>query len=84
MSPGSVTERLFFFAAEYRPHERVASGGGLPSEGEDIEVIEIGFDSALEMVRDGRIRDAKTIMLLQQAALTVFKLMFSRQPLAVI
>jgi nudix-type nucleoside diphosphatase (YffH/AdpP family) len=69
MSPGSVTERLHFFAAPYRPVDRTAAGGGLEEEGEDIEVIELPFDEALAMVDDGRIADAKTIMLLQWAAL---------------
>jgi nudix-type nucleoside diphosphatase (YffH/AdpP family) len=69
MSPGSVTERLHFFAASYRPADRTGDGGGLAEEGEDIEVVELGFDDALDMVDDGRIADAKTIMLLQWAAL---------------
>lgn len=69
MSPGSVTERLVFFVAEYSAADRVAAGGGLASEGEDIEVLEPTLDGALAMVADGRIADAKTIMLLQYAAL---------------
>ena len=69
MSPGSVTERLHFFAAPYRPADRTTAGGGLAEEGEDIEVVELPFDEALAMVDDGRIADAKTIMLLQWAAL---------------
>jgi nudix-type nucleoside diphosphatase (YffH/AdpP family) len=69
MSPGSVTERLHFFAAPYRPVDRTTAGGGLEEEGEDIEVVELDFDEALEMIDDGRIADAKTIMLLQWAAL---------------
>jgi nudix-type nucleoside diphosphatase (YffH/AdpP family) len=69
MSPGSVTERLHFFAAPYRPADRTTAGGGLEEEGEDIEVLELPFDEALAMVDDGRIADAKTIMLLQWAAL---------------
>jgi len=69
MSPGSVTERLHFYAASYRPADRTGPGGGLDEEGEDIEVIELPFDEALAMVDDGRIADAKTIMLLQWAAL---------------
>lgn len=67
-TPGSVTERLYFFVAEYDP-DNVAEGGGVASEGEDIEVLEIAFDDALAMIDDGRIEDAKTIMLLQYAAL---------------
>jgi hypothetical protein len=52
---------------------RVSSGGGLAEEGEDIEVLELPIDAALAMITDGRIVDAKTIMLLQYAALHVFK-----------
>ncbi|MBT9554295.1 MAG: NUDIX domain-containing protein [Hydrogenophaga sp.] len=69
MSPGSVTERLHFFVAEYEPADRVQDGGGLQAEGEDIEVIEMPLQEALEGMADGRIRDAKTIMLLQHVAL---------------
>jgi nudix-type nucleoside diphosphatase (YffH/AdpP family) len=72
MSPGSVTEKLYFFIAEYEPDMKVGDGGGVRAEGEDIGVMELGFDSALAMIADGRIRDAKTIMLLQYAALHVF------------
>jgi nudix-type nucleoside diphosphatase (YffH/AdpP family) len=69
MSPGSVTERLSFFAADYRPSDRVSDGGGHPDEGEDIEVIEMHLDGALAAIAEGRIIDAKTIMLLQHLAL---------------
>ena len=69
MSPGSVTERVHFYAASYTPEQRLAAGGGLVEEGEDIEVLELDFDEALAMTLDGRIADAKTIMLLQWAAL---------------
>jgi nudix-type nucleoside diphosphatase (YffH/AdpP family) len=69
MSPGSVTERLHFYAARYSPASRSGDGGGLAAEGEDIDVLEIPFEEALDMVVDGRIADAKTIMLLQWAAL---------------
>ena len=72
MSPGSVTERLHFFAAEYAPGDRISDGGGEAGEGEDIEVLEIRFDEALAMMRTGVICDAKTIMLLQYAALNLF------------
>jgi nudix-type nucleoside diphosphatase (YffH/AdpP family) len=73
MSPGAVTEKLHFFIAEYEPAMRVGSGGGLADEGEDIEVLELSIDQALAMVADGRIADAKTIMLLQYAALHIFR-----------
>ncbi|MCJ1714597.1 NUDIX domain-containing protein [Curtobacterium sp. VKM Ac-2922] len=69
MSPGSVTERVHFYAAEYTPADRVTAGGGVADEGEEIEVLELPFAQALAMVEDGRIVDGKTIMLLQWAAL---------------
>ncbi len=69
MSPGSVTERLTFFIADYTPADRISDGGGAIEEGEDIEVLEIALDEALAMIRDGRIIDAKTIMLLQHLKL---------------
>jgi nudix-type nucleoside diphosphatase (YffH/AdpP family) len=72
MSPGSVTEKLHFFVAEYEPSMRIGDGGGLASEGEDIEVLELPIDQALAMIADGGIQDAKTIMLLQYAALHIF------------
>jgi nudix-type nucleoside diphosphatase (YffH/AdpP family) len=72
MSPGAVTEKLHFFVAEYEPHMRIGAGGGLASEGEEIEVLELSIDEALAMIGDGRIADAKTIMLLQYAALNIF------------
>ena len=72
MSPGSVTERLHLFIAEYDASMRIGAGGGLEGEGEEIEVVELSFDEAMARVADGRIRDAKTVVLLQHAALTVF------------
>jgi nudix-type nucleoside diphosphatase (YffH/AdpP family) len=72
MSPGAVTEKIHFFVAEYEPQMRVSAGGGLADEGEEIEVLELGLDEALAMIADGRIVDAKTIMLLQHAALKIF------------
>jgi nudix-type nucleoside diphosphatase (YffH/AdpP family) len=68
MSPGSITEKLFFFAAPYDATNRADAGGGLADEGEDIELVELGLDSALARIGDD-IVDAKTIMLLQWAAL---------------
>jgi nudix-type nucleoside diphosphatase (YffH/AdpP family) len=73
MSPGSVTEKLHFFVAEYEPDMKIGDGGGLRDEGEDIEVIEPTFDEALAMIANGRIVDGKTIMLLQYAALNIFR-----------
>lgn len=73
MSPGAVTEKLHFFVAEYEPAMRIGDGGGLAEEGEDIEVLELSIDQALAMTADGRIVDAKTIMLLQYAALYLFR-----------
>ncbi len=73
MSPGSITEKLHFFVAEYDVAMRVGDGGGLADEGEDIEVLELPIDSALAMISDGCIVDAKTIMLLQYAALHIFR-----------
>ncbi len=73
MSPGSVTERLHFFIGRYEPGDRISAGGGHADEGEDIEVLELPFDEAMEMVASGEIHDAKTIILLQHAALTIFR-----------
>jgi nudix-type nucleoside diphosphatase (YffH/AdpP family) len=73
MSPGAVTEKLYFFVAEYEKTMRIGSGGGIAEEGEDIEVLELPIEQALAMIDDGRIVDAKTIILLQYAALNIFK-----------
>lgn len=64
MSPGSVTEILYFFIAEYSKDMKASEGGGV-DEHEDIEVMELSFSQALEMVAKGEIKDGKTIMLLQ-------------------
>ena len=69
MSPGSVTERLYFFVAEYSSDSKVADSGGIEEEGEDIEVLELDFDQAMHMIETGEIMDGKTIMLLQYARL---------------
>jgi nudix-type nucleoside diphosphatase (YffH/AdpP family) len=63
-SPGSMTERIHLFAAEYDPGKRCGPGGGKPEEGEDIEVVELEFDDALAMIETGDIVDAKTVLLL--------------------
>ncbi|MDQ1142141.1 GDP-mannose pyrophosphatase NudK [Pedobacter agri] len=67
MSPGSVTEILYFFVAEYSKDMKVSEGGGHHEEQENIEVLELPFQSALEMIKTGEIKDGKTIMLLQYA-----------------
>jgi GDP-mannose pyrophosphatase NudK len=67
MSPGSVTEIIYFFVGEYSSAMKVNDGGGLEVEQENIEVLEITFDDALKMIQNGEIKDAKTIMLLQYA-----------------
>jgi GDP-mannose pyrophosphatase NudK len=69
MSPGSVTEILYFFVAEYTASMKVHEGGGIEHEQENIEVLEINFDDAMQMINTGEIKDAKTIMLLQYAKL---------------
>jgi len=67
MSPGAVTEKIFHFVAEYSEEMRVNEGGGLETEGEEIEVLEMSFSEALKMLGSGEIKDAKTILLLQYA-----------------
>jgi len=67
MAPGSVTEILHFFVAEYTKAMRVGDGGGMDHEHENIEVLELPFARALEMIETGEIRDAKTIVLLRHA-----------------
>jgi nudix-type nucleoside diphosphatase (YffH/AdpP family) len=69
MSPGSVTERLHFYAAPYDAGTREHAGGGLADEGEHITLVELDIDVALDLVDSGGIIDAKTIMLLQWAVL---------------
>lgn len=69
MSPGSVTEKLYFFLAEYHPQDRASAGGGIKAEGEDIEVLELTLDEALKGIEKGLIVDGKTIMLLYHVAL---------------
>lgn len=65
MSPGSVTEILHFFIAAYDKEMKISEGGGAAHEEENIDVLEVNFDAAMQMIKDGEIRDAKTIMLLQ-------------------
>ncbi len=72
VSPGSITERIHYYHASYTADQRIGEGGGLDSEGEDIEVMEVAFDDAMKWISTGQIQDAKTILLLQHAALTLF------------
>ncbi len=75
MSPGSVTEILYFFIAEYSSDMKISEGGGVAEENENIEVLELPFETAIEMIKTGEIKDAKTIMLLQYAQINnIFKL----------
>ncbi|WP_113652096.1 GDP-mannose pyrophosphatase NudK [Pedobacter namyangjuensis] len=69
MSPGSVTEILYFFIAEYTKDMKVNDGGGVAGEEENIEVLETPIDEAIAMIAKGEIKDAKTIMLLQHVKL---------------
>lgn len=69
MSPGSVTEMIHFFIAPYTDEDKVSEGGGLAHEQENIEVLEMPFDTAYNKIQSGEIKDAKTIMLLQYAKL---------------
>lgn len=69
MSPGSVTEILYFFVAEYTKEMKVNDGGGVAAEQEEIEVLELDFQKAIAMMKNGEIKDAKTILLLQYAQL---------------
>lgn len=68
MSPGSVTEKLYFYVGAYTKADQAGPGGGNEAEGEDIEVLELHIDDAMRMISDGRICDGKTIMLLQHVA----------------
>jgi nudix-type nucleoside diphosphatase (YffH/AdpP family) len=69
MSPGSVTEILYFFIAEYTKEMKINEGGGVEHEEENIEVLELSIEDALKMIKNGEIKDAKTIMLLQYICL---------------
>jgi GDP-mannose pyrophosphatase NudK len=71
MSPGSVTEIVYFFIAEYSKEMQTSEGGGLDGH-EDIEVLELSFDHAWRMLETGEIKDGKTIMLLQYLKLHNF------------
>ncbi|MDY7394669.1 NUDIX domain-containing protein [Aureibaculum sp. 2210JD6-5] len=68
-TPGAVTEKIYYFIGEYDESMKINEGGGLDSETEEIEVLEYDFNTALKMVKTGEINDAKTVILLQYAAL---------------
>jgi nudix-type nucleoside diphosphatase (YffH/AdpP family) len=69
MSPGAVTELLYFFVAEYSPSQKISEGGGAEHEEENIEVLEMHIDDAMKMIETGEIKDGKTIILLQYVKL---------------
>lgn len=69
MSPGAVTEILHLFVGEYNASMKINDGGGLDAEQEHIEVMELPFDEAFGMIASGKIKDAKTVVLLQYAKL---------------
>ncbi len=71
MSPGAITEILYLFIGEYDASMKVSEGGGLDHEQEDIEVIEMPFEKAYNMIATGELKDAKTIMLLQYAKINL-------------
>ncbi len=73
MSPGSVTEYLSFFKCTYSASDRIGKGGGEIDEGEDIEVLEVPLSDAMQMIGNGEIRDAKTIILLQQLMIEILQ-----------
>ena len=66
-SPGVLTEKMHFFVGEYTEDMKVSKGGGLASENEDIEVLELPFTEAVRMLNEGEIVDTRTIVLLQYA-----------------
>lgn len=66
-SPGVMTEKMHFFIGEYTDDMKVNEGGGLESEAEDIEVLELPFEKAITMLNNGEIHDTRTIVLLQYA-----------------
>ena len=69
MSPGAVTEIVYFFVAEYSPSQKISEGGGAEHEEENIEVLELHIDDAMKMIDSGEIKDGKTIILLQYVKL---------------
>lgn len=72
-TPGAVTEMLYYFVAAYSEDNKTSDGGGLELEDEEIEVMEMPFENAYLMIRNGEIKDAKTVNLLQYARINIFK-----------
>lgn len=70
MTPGASTERIHLYFAPYSEDLKVSQGGGLDAEHEDIEVVDYAFAKALSLIKTGEIQDAKTVILLQQLALS--------------
>jgi nudix-type nucleoside diphosphatase (YffH/AdpP family) len=68
-SAGAVTELLYFYIAPFKPEQKKSKGGGLEEEGEEIKVVEMPFDDAIQQLEQGKIRDVKTAFLLQYALL---------------
>ena len=68
-SPGGSSEMIHIYLGRVSRSNRVAGGGGVAAEGEDIQVLELPFDQALEMVASGEICDAKTVIALQNLAM---------------
>ena len=68
-SPGAVTERMYLYLAAYSPEMKVSEGGGVAQETEDIELVEYGYSEVLQLLAEGQILDAKSLMLVQHAAL---------------
>ena len=83
MSPGSVTEKLYFFVAAYDSGARATLGGGNHAEGEDIEVLELSLEEAMAAIAAGEIQDGKTIMLLQYASIHLFRVFFQPKKMSI-
>ena len=70
--PGALTQKVHFFVGEYQDKDKTSLGGGIVDEGEEIEILEMSFSKALELLKNNQIQDMKTIMLLQYAQLKIF------------
>jgi nudix-type nucleoside diphosphatase (YffH/AdpP family) len=71
-TPGTVSEMIHYYVAEYSKEQKVGDGGGLEDENEEIDVIELPFEEAFTKIQSGEIKDAKTVILLQYAKLYLF------------